>query len=120
MLVDRGAFVLQVIRADDRCVAACISAADPTLFDHRDIGDTVFRGKVVSGGKAMAATSDDDHVIGRLRLGRAPLLWPILMARQGVTDEAPERVALHQGGAGGPPSSASRAFNSSPAIIDVT
>ena len=39
----------------------------------------------------MAAGADDDDVIGRLGLGRAPLLGPVLVAAQGLAREAGER-----------------------------
>ena len=37
VVVQRGAFVEQVVRADDGGVAAGVAAADPAFFHHRDV-----------------------------------------------------------------------------------
>ena len=41
VLVDRRALVPEVVRADDRRVAAHVAAAEPPALEHRDIGDAV-------------------------------------------------------------------------------
>ena len=76
LFVDRGRGVLQVVRADDRGVAAGVAAAEPALFDDRDIGDAVVLAKVVGGGKAVAPGADDDRVIGGFRFRRGPGAFP--------------------------------------------
>ena len=43
-VVDGGAFVPEVVGADDGRVAAGIAATDPALFQDRDVGNTVFLG----------------------------------------------------------------------------
>ena len=78
----------QVVRAHDGGVAAGVAAAEPALLQHGDVGDAVLLGHVIGGGEAVAAGADDDDVIGRLRLGRTPLLRPILVAAEGLGGEA--------------------------------
>ena len=63
MVVDAGALVVEIVGADDGGVAAGIAAAEPALFEHRDIGDAVLLGKVVGSGQPMAAGADDDDVV---------------------------------------------------------
>ena len=96
MLVDRRALVPQIVRADDRRVAPGIAAAEPALLEHRDIGDAVLLGEVVGGRQPVAAAADDDDVIGRLRLGRTPLLRPVLVAGQRVAGKGEEGKARHR------------------------
>ena len=45
-------------------------------------------------GSAAAAAADDDGVIGRLGLGAAPCLGPILMIFARITRQAKYRIAL--------------------------
>ena len=74
MVVEPGALVVEVVRADDGGVAACVAAAEPALLDHRDVGDAVFLGEIVGGAEPVAAGADDDDVVFGLRLGVRPLL----------------------------------------------
>ena len=76
VLVERGRFLPEVVRADDRGVAPGIAAAEPALLQHRDIAEAVLLGEVIGGREAVPARADDDRVIGRLRLRVAPLLRP--------------------------------------------
>ena len=95
MLVERGALVPQVVGADHRGVAPGVAAAEPALLQHRDIADPVARGEVVGGGEPVPAGADDDHLVGRLRRGAAPLLGPALVVAQRVAGEAEDREFLH-------------------------
>ena len=83
VIVDAGGLVIEIVGTDDRGIAAGIAAAKPALFQHRDIGDAVFLGKIVGGGEAVAAGADDDDVVGGLRFGAYPLLFPPLVVAQG-------------------------------------
>ena len=65
VVVDAGALVIEVVGADDGGVAAGVAAAEPALFQHRDIGDAVHLGEVVGGGQPMPAGADDDDVVFR-------------------------------------------------------
>ena len=78
----------QVIRADDRRVAADIARPDIALLQHRDIGDAEFLGEIIGRRQTMAATADDDHVVMGLRIWLAPLRRP--------TPVAPERLAKYR------------------------
>ena len=68
MVVERGAFVEQVVGADDGGVAPGVAAADPALLEHRDVRETVFLGEIVRGSQAMPAAADDDGIVARLGL----------------------------------------------------
>src|SRR5207249_10211055 len=68
LLVQMGALVPEIIGAHDGSVSTDAAAPEPALFEHGDIGDAVFLGKVVGGGQAMAASSDNNHIILCLRM----------------------------------------------------
>ena len=55
MLVERGRFLPQIVRAQDRRVAAGVAAAEPALFEHGDIAQPVLLGEVIGGREPMAA-----------------------------------------------------------------
>ena len=55
VVVDRGAFVPEIVRADDRRVAPGVAAAEPALLQHRHIGDAVFFRQIVGGRQPMPA-----------------------------------------------------------------
>ena len=82
MLIERGRFLPQVVGADDGGVAPGVAAAEPALLEHRDIAEAVLLGEVIGGREPVPAGADDDRVIGRLRLGVAPLLRPAGIVRQ--------------------------------------
>ncbi len=91
VLVDRGAFLVEIVRADDRRVAPGIAAADPALFEHGDVPHAVLFCQVIGGGEAVAAAADDDGVVGRLGFRRAPLPRPVGVARKRVAREGEKR-----------------------------
>src|SRR3546814_10809100 len=87
----------QVVGAHDRRVAPDVASAEPALLQHRDPGDAVVLGEVVGGGEPVSAAADDDHVVGRLRLRRAPHALPLAVAAQGIAEEGKDGVARHGG-----------------------
>jgi hypothetical protein len=87
VVVERDALVEQVVRADDRRVAAGVAAADPALLDDRDVREAVLGREVVRGAEPMPAAADDDGVIGRLRLRVPPLLAPAAVPRKAPPQE---------------------------------
>ena len=87
MIVERRAFVEQIVRADDGGVAAGVAAADPAFLEHRDVRQAVLLGQIVGGAQAMAAAADDDGIVARLGLGLAPLRLPAAMTRQAAPDQ---------------------------------
>ncbi len=72
VFVERGALRPEIVGARDLGVAPRIAAAQPALFEHRDIADAVFLGQIVSGRKAVAAGPDDDDIVGFARCRTAP------------------------------------------------
>ena len=80
VVVERGALIEQVVRADDRGVAAGVAAADPAFFEHRDVGEAVLGGQIVGRSQPVAAAADDDGVVGALGLRTAPLRLPAALA----------------------------------------
>ena len=76
LLVDRRRRVLQVVRADDRGVPAGVAAAEPTLLQHRHIGDAVVPAEVVGRRQPVPTRADDDHAVAAARLGRCPRRGP--------------------------------------------
>src|SRR6185295_2540633 len=84
-----------VVRAHDGRVAAGIAAAEPAALEHRDVADAVLLRQVIRSGQAVAAAADDDHVVRRSWLGRAPVRRPVLVAGECVAQERESREALH-------------------------
>jgi hypothetical protein len=76
VVVECGAFIEEIIRADDGGIAAGVAAADPALFEYGDIGQPVLFRQIIGGTQTMAAAADDDGVIGGLRFRLTPLLLP--------------------------------------------
>ena len=95
MIVESGALVVEIVRADDRGVAVGIAAAEPALVDHRDVDDPVLLRQVVGGAEAVAAGADDHHVVGGLGLRVRPLGRPALLAGQCALDHLDEGEARH-------------------------
>ena len=94
--VERSVAVEPVIRADDGGVSPGIAAADPSLFDHRDIGDAVHLGEVIGRCQPVAAAAHDHHVVGLARVGIAPGPLPLAMTGKRVAREAEDRKAGHE------------------------
>ena len=55
VVVEPGALVVEVVRADDRGVAPGVAAAEPALVDHRDVGDPVLLREIVGRPEPVAA-----------------------------------------------------------------
>jgi hypothetical protein len=72
MLVDARALVPQVVGPDQGGVAGHVAAGEPTAFQHRDVGDAMVPGQVVRRGQPVPPATDDEDVVGLLRLRDAP------------------------------------------------
>ena len=90
VVVERRRSPEQIVGAHDGGVAPGIAAAEPALFDDRDVGETVLLGQVIGGREAMAARADDHRVVGRFGIGRTPLFRPPLVPVERLTGEAGE------------------------------
>src|SRR3546814_18570437 len=69
MVVELGAFVVEVVGADDGGIAPRIAAAEPTLLDHCHIADAVLLGQIIGRAQAVPAGADNHDVIFGFRLG---------------------------------------------------
>ena len=87
VVVEPRALRKQVVGADDGGVAPGIAAPQPALLDHGDVAHPVLAGQVVGRAQAVPAATDDHRVIGRLRLGRAPLRLPARLAGQALPEQ---------------------------------
>src|SRR5450631_4305458 len=94
MIVEGGAFVEQVIGANDGGIAARVAAADPSFLEHRNVGQAVFLRQVIRRPQSMSAAAHDDGVVGGLGLGLAPLLLPPEVAGQSAPDQRQRRECL--------------------------
>src|SRR5215467_10715224 len=91
-----GALVPQIVGANHGGVPPGIAAAQPSLLDHRDIGNAMLLGEVIGRRQAMPAAADDDDVIGRPRLGAAPGLGPVFVVAARVARQAEDGITrLH-------------------------
>ena len=72
MLVDRRAFVPQIVRPDQRRIAGHVAAREPALLEHRHVGDPVVLDQVVRSRQSVSAAADDHDVVRPLGLGIAP------------------------------------------------
>ena len=93
--IDRRRRILQIVRADDGGIASGVAAAQPTLFDNRDIGDAEILAKVIGGGQTMAASAHDDHIVVAFGGRRAPGALPSGMIAQGFSRDSKGRIAFH-------------------------
>src|SRR5450755_1976605 len=94
MIVKCRTFIEQVIRADDRRVAARVAAADPALLEHGDVGQAMLLGQVIRRSEPVATAADDDRIVGWLRLRLAPLRLPAKLARQAAANQGQRRKSL--------------------------
>ena len=67
LVVELDALGGQVIRADDRGIAAGVAAADIAFFEHGDVADAVIASQVIGCGQAVAAAADDHHIVAGLQ-----------------------------------------------------
>src|SRR5437867_1183354 len=84
-----------IIRANDRRVASRVAAAEPALFEYRDIADAMFLREVIRGGESVSAPADDDDIVVFLRRRAPPRERPVLVAANRIADEREDRIALH-------------------------
>ncbi len=96
MVVERRALVEEIVRADDRGVAPGIAAADPALLQHGDVAHAVLAWRGNRRRQPMPAAADDDRVVRRLRLRRAPLRLPALVPAERIADQGEGGEALHR------------------------
>ena len=68
--------VLQIVRADDRGVAAGVAAAEPALLEDRHVGDAVLLRQVIGGRQPVPAAAHDHHVVMRFGSGECPRRAP--------------------------------------------
>src|SRR6185437_3166987 len=94
-VVKRGAFIIKVVRADDRRVAPDIAAAKPSLVQNGDVSDAVLLRQVIGGREAVAAGADDHGIICGLWLGRAPLRAPALVAVHSLRKKRSQGESTH-------------------------
>src|SRR6516164_4337669 len=95
MVVERCAFGKEVVGADDRGVAAGITAADPALLEHRDVGQPMLARQVIGGAEAMTTAPDDERVIGWFGVGMTPLGLPAALASETASQQRQAGKALH-------------------------
>ena len=95
LFIDRRRRVLQIVRPDDRGVAARVAAAKPAFFDNRHIGDAVFFAQPVCGCQPMAACSNDHGLVFFAGIGGAPRAFPALMVAGGFAGDSKGRIAAH-------------------------
>ena len=82
----------QVVGSYDGGVASGIAGSDPTLLQHRHIGDAVLLRQVVSGGKPVPAAPYDHDIIGLARRRIAPRRLPARLPGDGVPCESEGRI----------------------------
>jgi hypothetical protein len=85
--------IQQVVRPDDRGVAAHVAAAEVTLFQDRDPGLAEFLGEVVGRGEAVAAAADDDIIVFGPGVGVAPDGFPALVASKSLGNDPKSGIA---------------------------
>ena len=77
----------QVVRAENRRVAARAARSQVALVQHGDVGYPVIGGQVIGGSQPVHAAADDDHVVGALQVTRAPGRRPFGVC-QAVAEQA--------------------------------
>ena len=87
MVVKTRALIKQIVGPDDGGVAARIAAAQPALFQHGNIAHAMLLGQIVGGAEAVTPTANNDRIIGRFGLRRAPLGLPPGLAIEALLEE---------------------------------
>ena len=95
--IDRCRRVLEIVGADNRCIAPRIAPAKPTFFDDGNIFDPKVTPKVIGRGKPMSPRTNDDHIIFFLGLRIAPGPFPAGVKAQGFTRDSEGRITFHTG-----------------------
>src|ERR1700752_4570593 len=85
--------VEQIVRADDRRVAAGIAAAEPSLLEHGNVANPVILREVVGGREAVSTSADDHDVVAGLRLRISPRFAPAAMTGKRLPGEREYRIA---------------------------
>jgi hypothetical protein len=93
VLVERLVARQQIVRADDRRIAARVARADVALLEERHVADAVVLREVVGGREAVPPAADDDHVVRGLRGRVAPCGGPAAMPGKRLAHEAQQRIA---------------------------
>ncbi len=83
----------QVVRPDDRGIAADIAAADVPFLLHGHVARAVVLRQVIRRGEAVAATADDDEVVRSSWLRVAPGRSPAAVATQRFPQQTENRVS---------------------------
>src|SRR5258707_8347642 len=94
MIVEGGAFVEQIIRADDGRVASGVAAADAAFFEHRDVCKSMLPRQVIGRPQTVPAAADDDSIVLAFGFRLAPLLLPAAMAGQTAQKKGKRREGL--------------------------
>ncbi len=96
VLIERRAFVPQIVRANDGGVASRVAAAEPALLQHGHVPDAVLLGEVVRRRQPVAAAADDHHVVLGFWLGAAPRERPVLVVAESISNKAEYRILAHR------------------------
>ena len=94
LFIQMCGLVPQIVRANDRRIAAGITAANPPFLEHGNPSDIMLGGKVISGREAVTAAADNNHVVGRRGLRAAPGLWPVLVVTDCVTCQTENGITI--------------------------
>src|SRR5690606_18255767 len=76
-------------------IAPDVSAAQPALFQHGNVGYAMFLGEVVGSGEAVTACANDNHVVERLWLWVPPGRGPGFRSAEGVPRQAVDGIMTH-------------------------
>ena len=90
VVIKRLALFPEVVRADDRRVAAGVAAAEPALLDDRNVPHAVLGRHVIGGGEAMPAAAHDHGIVRRSWFRMPPLFGPARVAGKALADQLGE------------------------------
>ena len=96
VVVDGGAFVVEIVGADNRRVAPGVAAAEPALVDKRNIAEPVLLGEVIGRCRAMSACADDDGIVALFRHRLMPDGPPARMASEPLPQQRPDGIVRHR------------------------
>ena len=95
LFINRGRWILKIVGTDDCRVTACVAAAQPTLFQDRNIFDAVVFAQIIGRGQTMPPRAYDDRIIAFFGCRRFPCAFPACVITGPFARDCKCRITSH-------------------------